>query len=463
MNTKHYKIFCIVSGIILTIWGCSPSVSNVSNPVKNMPENFSDSGEVELHQKWWQSFQDSQLNSLVNLALDSNFTLRSTWEKMRAAQAVVSRESSSLFPSLEASATGEVTRSNNEFNEGESVSLGLFSDYEIDLWGRINAQIDAADFRLQATYSDYQAAAISLTASITNAWYGLVEASNHLRLAEEQVETNEKILELLKRRFGTGQIRSVDILRQQQLVEATREQMIAAETNYEVAKHQLSVLLGRQPRAELNYQYYDLPSLPQIPETGVPLDLIKRRPDVQSAYFQLRAADRDLAAAISNQYPRLSITASATTSAENVDNLFDNWVTSVAGNLLAPIFYGGQLSAEVDRTEAVKNQRLYEYGQTVLTAMQEVEDALIREKKQQQRIKSLEKQYELAYNAYEQLRIEFFNGIANYLDVLVALNEEQQLQRDLLTARLNRIEIRVALYRALAGGFETDREMTSDY
>ena len=176
---------------------------------------------------------------------------------------------------------------------------------------------------------------------------------------------------------------------------------------------------------------------------------------------ELKAADRDLAAAISNQYPRLTLSVSASTAASTAQDLFQSWAYAFAGDLLAPIFRGGALRAEVDRTEAVRTQRLYQYGQTILTAFQEVEDALIREKKQRERIQQLERQVELAQQAYEQLRTQYFNGAADYLDVLTALDEVQQLRRDRLAAERTLVEDRIALYRALAGSFETERERNS--
>ena len=172
---------------------------------------------------------------------------------------------------------------------------------------------------------------------------------------------------------------------------------------------------------------------------------------MQRAFFLLQAADRDLASAISNRYPRLTITASATTAADNAQNLFQNWAASFAGNLLAPIFNGGRLKAEVRENESIKNQRLYEYAQSILTAFEEVENALIREQNQRQRIQSIERQASLANEAYRQLRLQYLNGDGNYLDVLTALDGIQQLRRDLLSARLQRVEFRIALYRALAG------------
>jgi len=272
------------------------------------------------------------------------------------------------------------------------------------------------------------------------------------------VETNEKVLQLLKVRFTSGQIRSVDILRQVQLVEATREQQIFAETRLQVLEHALAVLLGKTPQTNIQPVENNLPGLPPIPETGIPAELIERRPDVRSAFNLLRAADRDLAAAISNKYPRLSISASISTGAYDIEDLFTDWGRGIAADLLSPLFRGGELNAEVDRAEAVKQQRLYEYGDAVLTAFREVEDALVQEKQQVRSIESLERQVELAVQTNDQLRSEYMNGMSNYLDVLTALDEEQQLRRDLLSSKLELLEYRIALYRALAGGIETRPE-----
>ena len=163
-----------------------------------------------------------------------------------------------------------------------------------------------------------------------------------------------------------------------------------------------------------------------------------------------------MAAAVSSQYPRLDLTAALSSTTQGANDLFEDWVRSFSANLVGPLFDAGRRSAEVDRAEAVKKQRLYTYGQNILTAFQEVEDALIRGKKQTERIKSLESQVRLAEKTYEQLRLEYINGISDFIDVLTALTDEQQLRRDLVSAKLARIEYRVALYRALAGGFETD-------
>ena len=451
----------MVAGIVALIFCSCRTQGELSNPVE-IPQTFSDSGLELVPEKWWTSFGDAPLNSIVDSAMTSNFTLLTAWERLRAAEAVVDRESSALFPSFEASGSAQANRFSDSSEDSEQLQLGLSSSYEIDLWGRIGSTIDAEQFRAQATLFDYQTAALSLTAEIVRTWYRLADAQNQLALVNEQIETNLTVLQLLTNRFEIGQIQSVDVLRQQQLVEATREQRTYAEARVQTLEHQLAVLLGRPPQTDVDFRPEDLPRLAPLPDAGVPTDLVRKRPDVRSAYASLRAADNDFAAAISNQFPRLTISASATTAAESASRLFENWAMAFAGNLLAPIFCGGELRAEVDRNEAVKNQRLYEYGQTILGAFREVEDALVLEKKQVESIESIERQLELASQAYRQLQIQYLNGSGNYLDVLTALDGIQQLRRDLLSARLTLVEYRISLYRSLAGSFETEMMVNNE-
>lgn len=444
--------------LLLVLCSCAQKTSELHSPAATSTP-FSDSGEEPLESHWWTAFGDSELNSIVDRALRNNFNLETTWQRLRAAEAVVDRESASLFPDLEGQLQGEEQRPESAGNE--QLRLGFTSEYEVDLWGRIRSQVEAERYRAKASHADYKTAALTLSAEVARTWFQLITARNQRDLLEDQVNANEKVLSLIKSRFGSGQGRSVDVLRQQQLLESTRQQYHSTSSRVQVLEHQLAVLLGRSPNAKINYETTELPQIPDLPETGLPTDLVQRRPDVQQAFFELQAADLDLAAAIRNQFPRLSLTASLSSTGNNAEDLFDDWIRSFAGNLFGPVFDAGQRSAEVDRREALKQQRIYAYGQSVLTAFREVEDALIQERKQEEQIKNLRTQVRLARETYEQLRVEYFNGVGNYLDVLTALTDEQQLRRDLLSAELGLMEFRIALYRALAGGFETDREASA--
>lgn len=443
----------------ISLHSCAPSLDQVEVPIEE-PQQFSFSGEEVLPEKWWTTFDDPVLDTLVETAIRTNLDLAGNWEQFQAALAVVRRESSFLWPDIGASARSAISRPQPDFAGGENLQMGISAAYEVDLWGRIRAGIRAEEFRAQANYFDYQAAAMSLSAEVSITWYQLVSARKQLELIDQQISTNEDIMRLIRARFTSGQIRAVDILRQQQLLESTRNERIFFETEVELLENELAVLLGRPPQNMNNFPDEGLPALPRLPETGLPLELIRRRPDVQQAYHLVLAADRDMAQAILSKYPRFSLDLSGQMRSNNYNSLFQDWAYTLAGNIVAPLLYGGRIRAEVDRAEAVKNQLLYQYGQTVLISFQEVEDALIREQKQQERIEVLERRLDLAQKTNGQLRNEFLNGMSEYLDVLLSLDQEQQLQREHIEARQRLLEIRIGLYRALAGGFETDRSET---
>ncbi len=464
VDIKRLKLFSFnLLGLLIIqfCWGCATKTVQTDLPFETSGQ-FSDTGTLEMPEEWWLSFDDQQLNEVVNFALDSNLTLRAALKRYEAAQALVDRESSSLFPEISGFIQSAFSRPEPDFVGGENVQFGLRASYEVDVWGRLRALVDAEIYRADAILYDMKAASILLSADVATIYYRLEASTVQQQILQQQIETNQMILKLIRARFGSGQIKAVDILRQEQLVESTSQQKSMVEMRIGLLKNQLAIFLGSAPQNLQQPILDSLPDLPPLPKTGIPAELITRRPDVQASFSTLKAADRELAAAISNQYPRLTLNTNLSFRSNNFENLFDNYAYSLAGNLLAPIFYGGRLSAEVDRTEAVKDQLFYEYSQTVLVAFREVEDALVQENNQVDVIDALEQQVNLADKVSRQLRMEYFNGLSDYLAVLTALNQEQQLRRDLITAKLNLLEFRIALYRALAGGFELSAEIEEE-
>jgi outer membrane protein TolC len=181
---------------------------------------------------------------------------------------------------------------------------------------------------------------------------------------------------------------------------------------------------------------------------------VRRRPDARSAWNEVLAADRRVAAAVADRFPVLTLSAGAETSAEATRDLFSGFVASIAAGLVAPILDGGARAAEVDRARAAARVALDGYRQVVLDALEEVEAALVEERCQRERIESLESQLVLSRRSAEQIRREYANGTVDYLRVLDAIGSNQSLERTLLRARRQLVDARIELGRALAGGFE---------
>ena len=441
------------------------SFPSQTEPTISIPEKFSASGDNPRPDKWWLSFKDPRLDHLIDQALGNNLNLKSVWNRLTQAEAVARKARANLYPTLDArvgasrsqtfgdTATSDVRRQVKSFN---NFSFGWVAGYELDLWGRIRSSKEAARMDLKATREDLQAAAITLSAQVAETWYSLVEQNAQLELLVHQLQTNEQIRELVTFRFRRGLVGATDVLQQRQLVESNRGEMITAESRVKVLEHQLAIFLGQAPDVQVTDRVTQLVKLPPLPDTGIPADLIKQRPDIRQAYYKLLAADRRMAAALADRFPRLSLSGQADTSGDHIRDLFDNWLATVAANLVAPLFDGGNRKAEVQRTRAVAVEALNAYGQVILDSLGEIENALIQEKKQQELIDSLRKQLELSKLVIERIRDNYTHGAIDFLRVLDALLTNQSLERQQLEAHRELIQFRIALCRALGRSWEMD-------
>ena len=425
-----------------------------------MPAKFSGTGGLPLPDRWWLSFEDEVLDGLIGQALANNFSLKTAWDRLSQAEAAARSAGAAFSPALDASAGTSWNRFRENSRTGSSggYTLGLSASYELDLWGRIRSSADAAAFDARASAEDLKTAALTLSAQVAGTWYQLVEQYGQLDVLNAQILTNAKVLELVNSQFRTGQVGIADMLQQKQLVESNRGEKAQVEAQVKVLENQLAILLGTSPRTTAAPRVTELLRLPPVPATGLPAELVQRRPDIRSAYYSVQAADSDLAAAVANRFPRLSLSAEADTSVENTRDLFDNWLATLAANLVVPVIDGGSRQAEVDRTRAVAAENLHTYAQTILDALGEVEDALAQEWRQREFIASLDRQLALAGQVTQRLRDRYLQGTVDYQRVLDALLSQQTLQRSLLTARRDLVQYRIDLCRALGGGWALERE-----
>lgn len=440
----------------LALASCAPKAVVVDSPVR-LPESFSLSGEAAPSAEWWTTFENAELNALMAEAFENNFSLRAAWDRLTQARAIAERSGADLWPSVDGSAgasrsvthvIGSSGRYRNDF------ALGISASYEVDLWGRVRSSRDAALLDALAAAEDVQAAAVTLSANIAAVWCEIAEQRGQLRLLDEQIKTNETYLEIITLRFRRGQVSATDVLQQRQLVEQTRGLQALVRARIAVLENLLAVLVGRAP-GMLNAELLpELPSLSALPAGGVPIEALRGRPDVRAAERRVQAADRRVGVAVADQFPRLSLSASASTSDEKVRDLFDNWMANLAANAVAPLFDASQRRAEVARSKAVVSERLNDYGRVMLESMREVEDALAREARQTEYLTSLQKQLELARQATEQTLDNYTKGTVDFVRYLTTLLSYQNLQRTYLQAQLDRVLFRIDLHRALAGGWD---------
>jgi NodT family efflux transporter outer membrane factor (OMF) lipoprotein len=446
----------LIGLLFLTVGGCTRPTKEPAMPVQ-IPDSFSFRGTEPLQGKWWRAFEDRELNSLIDRALTHNFDLLTAWDRLAQAQALARKTDASLWPQANLAAEAGRTRRETDgaVNYSSLYSVGVAASYEVDLWSELRSSQRAARLDVQAQRDAVDTAAITIAASIANTWYQLAEAKALVRIARDQIKINQDVLKIVTVKWRKGAARAADLYRQQQLVASTEAQLITAEETVQLLQYALSVLIGGQP--ELAWQQITVasPELPPTPDIGVPSDVLLRRPDVRRSYRQVQAANERLAAAIADQYPRISISAYAETSSTvKVRDLFDDWLANLAANAVQPIFDRDLRKAEVQRQKAIVSERIHTWSQTILDALEEVERALTRERQQTQLLENLEHRLDLARRTYQRNQESYIKGQVDYIRVLESLESLQALERNAATARRTLIQRRIDLYRSIAGPCE---------
>ena len=421
------------------------------------PPSFSLETEAEERistDRWWEEFKSPELNDLISRALSKNFDIRQAWARLEQARAAARKSGADLLPSLSGSAGGSETRYRNEGGpamQSGDYSLGLSASYELDLWGRIRAARESDLLTMAATREDLNTAAITLAGEISTAWVNLLSNRTRQSLIKSQLTTNRTTLELLELRFDNSLSTAVDVLQQRTTVAQTKASLPPLEAEEQVLLHKLAILTGQPATSVPQITRSTLPEPIPLPATGIPADLLVKRPDIRSAGLSLKAADWEISAAQADRMPALSLTGTAEYSGDEINLLFTNWAANLAGSLTGPIFDGNRRKAEVDRTLAVAREKLAAYEETVYTALQEVEDGLINERKQREYIAASEVQLATAQKALRAAREQYLNGVENYLTVLSNLLSVQSLEQNLIIRRAELLNYRIELYRSLGG------------
>lgn len=416
-----------------------------------LPMQFERPGETVVPARWWRALPEPELEQLIQQAFDANPGLAATQARLRAAQASLRGSRAELLPSLNLSAS-----SSDGFADSSAVasnSVGLAAAYELDLWARLRHLRDADALEVQATAQDLETARITLAGTVATLWFQIGAARERLSLIEADRKNYEITLSLVELRYRQGVISAGNVLQQRQLLESTRSSEAAARSELAVLQHALSETLGGDWRDDwAGATHWQVATLPL---TGLPAQTVMRRPDVEQAWLRVLSADHDVAAAIAARFPQLDLSISYSSSDAGVLQLFDQWIGSITASLLGPVFDGGNRRAEVERQRAVLDQRVAEFREQALVAFREIQDALVTETALQQQVASLEQQQQLSDAAVKSLLVQLRHGATDFPSLLDAQVDFSAIKRQLLDARQQLIENRIALYRALAGPLTT--------
>ncbi len=457
-NLIALKAF-ILAGLLLCFSACRNMAPDNGEPLSGyVPDTLSrdDGMDAGAHQiRWWKEFNSSQLNRLMEQAFQDSLTLEQAAARVEQFEAIARRSGAATWPSLTARAEGS-TRDSGAAGSAwsESYSGGLYASYEADLWGEINMNRKAALADLEGRRFDMQTAAMSLASNLAQTYFTWLARTEILSIYESQLDSNRKKLESLELRYRTGQATSLAVLQQRQQVAGAEARIPPVMADIETLEHRIAVLIGAIPGADLGLAVEPLPELPVRPSTGLPVEILQNRPDVQSARLALEAANLDVGVARAARLPSITLSASVSSDSDELSSLFDDWAKRLAANLVGPIIDGGQRKADLDRAFAVARERVAGYRLTVLEAIQEVEDALVNETYQGDYVAALGRQYLASKdNEAESIR-RYRRGIVTFLDTLNATTGRESLEISLVQARAILLQDRVQLYRALGGDWK---------
>jgi multidrug efflux system outer membrane protein len=424
-----------------------------------IPDTFSGNTSTALHgQRWWTDFGNAELCALVEKALSCNLTVVQADARLRQSRALARQAAAGGGPTLTGNASAARSRSRAETGtegtvttDADQFELGLAASYELDLWGRVRSQASAARATVTATHFDLEAVAVTVAAETADAWLRLLEQRSLIQLLEAQRQTSRIALSTLEVRRQRGAASALDVYQQQQNVASIDGLIPTARAAASLLEHQLAILTGSPPGTDIAVKTSGLPGVPPVPGAGIPADVLAQRPDVAAALHRFEAAGWNTAAAQADRLPAIRLTAAASYRSDDSASLFDNWLSNLAANLALPLIDRGKRKAEAERARAVEAERLAVYKAVILDAIRDVEDALVSERGQRERLEHLENELNLARKAMEEADRRYRRGLNDYLRVLTALTSVQGIERRALSARREYLSNRIGLYRALGG------------
>lgn len=415
-----------------------------------------------LPEAWWTVYGDAVLDRLQQQADAHSPTLAQSAARLRAAQAAVASSGAAALPTVGANASSSRARSGTQLTDGSSTaristshSLGLSASWELDLWGRVSAGVSAAQASAQASADDLAAARLSLQAAVAQTYFSLRTAEAQAALLAETLKAYSKSWELTRNRQAAGVASSADVAQAEAQYKSTQVQLLEAQTTRTQLEHALASLLGQAPAAFVLEPTAVLPAPADVPQ-ALPSDLLQRRPDIAAAERRVAAANAQIGVARAAYFPTLTLSAAGGYRGAPLADLFSapNLFWSLGPALAASIFDGGARSAAVETARANHAQVTAAYRQTVLTALQEVEDNLTAAAALAQEEQLQREATAAAQRALDVVENQYRAGTVGYLNVLAAQTTVLSSQRSLIDVKSRRLAAVNALLKNVAGRWE---------
>jgi NodT family efflux transporter outer membrane factor (OMF) lipoprotein len=456
----HRTISTMLAAALVASGGCASTGALPSPPRTAPPAAWEATaagvaaGTSQDLSRWWERLGDPVLTSLIDGTLKGSPDIRTAQSRLRQARAQRDVTGAGLLPSLTGSASASDRKDGNA-----AFSAGFDASWEPDLFGGTRRAIDAAAADVRATAEDLYGTRVSLAAEVARNYVELRTLQNRLAIARQNEASQAETLELTGFRAQAGLVSSLDVERARANLEQTRGQIPSIESGIAQTRHRLSTLAGLAPTALAADLTGDapLPSVPAQVAVGIPAETLRQRPDVRAAEQRIVAETARLAQARTARYPQFSLSGSVGTDAiSGVLSGGASLAASVAGRVLQTVFDGGRIRRQIAIQGEAQEQAVIAYEATVLTALEEVENALVSFETTRERLETLRAAETAASNAALLARSQYTAGLADFQTVLDTERTVLSVQDSVAATEGDRVTALVQLYKALGGGWTAD-------
>jgi outer membrane protein, multidrug efflux system len=477
-------LFLIAGALPLTTAACLVG-PNFRPPSMKLPSHWNGAYEKPSQQatqvkrtdlaRWWQSLNDSLLDQLITQALASNLDEKVALSRIREERADLVMSRAGLFPAIHASGYYNRQRysANTPFGffpqqvprDEDIYEAGFDASWELDVFGGIRRGVEASRAELAASVENERDVRVTLLAEVARSYVAVRALEERLTIARANLRDENESLRLTQARFEQGYAPQLDVVQARSLLETTQAQVPQLESELAQTLHSIGVLLGREPDT-VDAQLSGMVPIPGIADAdaiaigipaGLPSDLLRRRPDIRGAEREIAAATARVGVATADLFPKFSITGTSGLESVNTGDFFlgTSRMWTVGPSMTWPIFEAGRVRANIAVRNAQEEQALLTYRKTVLTALAEVENALVSYSKERSRHRALaaaaldfKLSATLAQERYEE-------GYGSYLDILEAQRSLYTAQDSLAQSDQQLIDDLIAIYKALGGGWDT--------
>lgn len=467
MNMQVIRLSTVTACFTLVLAGCAggavqrpdlPLPATYDEVARSVPAPDDTAQAAEVSPQWWRSFNSPQLDDWIETRLDAGPDLRIAAERVLQARMALRVAGSDRFPDAGISASSSRSRNDSRGTapvDRESTSAGLSIGYEVDLWGRIAANVRGARAQYEATRYDFESLRIAAASTLASTYFQMLATAERLEIARRNLAIAERVLGIVEARYRNGIATQLEVSQQRTTVFAQRTALLPLETRQRQLQSAVALLLGEVPQGfAASRESFAQLAVPQV-TPGLPSTLLVRRPDLAAAEADLVAAAADVHVARTSLLPSISLSGSGGLSSSELLSL-TNPATSLSAALSMglTLFDAGRRSAQVQSARSRQRVALETYAAAVRTALKEVDDALGNADVGARQEASQQETVAQARRALQLAELRYREGADELLAVLDSQRVLFQAEDALLQLRLERLNAALDLYRALGGGWD---------